>query len=176
MLMYILIGVVVLIVGILALAAMRPDEFRMERSTTINASPDRIYPNINDFRLWSGWSPWEKLDPSLKRTFSGATAGVGAAYAWVGNNKVGSGRMEIMDSTPSSRVVIKLDFLKPFEAHNTADFTIVANGATTTVKWAMFGQSPFMSKVMGLFVNMDQLIGRDFEKGLASLKAIAEST
>ncbi|MGH8429221.1 MAG: SRPBCC family protein, partial [Solimonas sp.] len=113
-----------LVAVLFAYAATRPDSFRIERSAAIQAPPEKIYPHIDDFHRWTAWSPWEKIDPALKRSYSGAPAGKGAAYAWEGNKNVGSGRMEITESSAPSRIVIKLDFMKPFEAHNTAEFTL----------------------------------------------------
>ena len=166
--------IVVLLAGVLILATTRPDSFHVERSITIKAPPDKIYAAINDFHRWGAWSPWEKLDPAMKRTFSGAESGKGAAYAWEGNSKVGEGRMEIVDSLPPSKVTIKLDFVKPLEGHDTAEFTMVPNGDATNVTWTMNGPSPFVAKVMGIFLSMDTMIGKDFEAGLANLKAVAE--
>ncbi|MFH0350442.1 MAG: SRPBCC family protein [Chromatiales bacterium] len=127
------IAVVVVIAALLMFAATRPDSFRIERSPGIKASPEKVFAFINDFRQWTPWSPWEKIDPDLKRSYSGAASGKGTVYAWEGNNKVGMGRMEIMDSTPPAKIIIKLDFLKPFEAPNTAEFTLEAKGDTTNV-------------------------------------------
>ncbi|HEY8021999.1 MAG TPA: SRPBCC family protein [Thermoanaerobaculia bacterium] len=166
--------VLVLIVALLIYAATRPDSFRVERSTSIKAPPEKIYALIDDFRGWGAWSPWEKLDPAMKRTYSGAAQGKGAVYEWSGNSKVGSGRMEITGTSAPSQVTIQLDFLQPFEAHNVADFTLEPLGDATRVTWAMHGASPFMAKLMGVFVNMDKVIGKDFETGLANMKAAAE--
>lgn len=163
-----------LIAALLLYAASRPDTFRIERSTTISAPPEKIFPLINDFHAWEAWSPWEKIDPGVKRTYSGATDGTGAIYEWLGNKDVGQGRMEIIESSPPSKVVLKIDFVTPFEAHNTVDFTLVAHGETTQVTQAMYGQSPFLSKLMGLFFSMDAMVGAKYEEGLASLKALAE--
>jgi uncharacterized protein YndB with AHSA1/START domain len=168
------IAVVVLIAGVLIFAATRPDTFRVERNTAIKAPQEKVFAFINDFNRWSTWSPWEKLDPAMKRMHSGTASGKGAIYAWEGNSKVGQGRMEITDTTPPSLVRIKLDFLKPFEAHNTAEFTLAATGDTTTVTWAMYGPSNFVNKLMSVFVSMDSMVGKDFETGLANLKATAE--
>jgi uncharacterized protein YndB with AHSA1/START domain len=164
----------VAVAAILVLAAMKPDTFRVVRSTTVKAPPEKIFPLIADFRAWSAWSPWEKRDPALKRSYGGSASGKGAVYEWEGNSKVGRGRMEIIDAPPPSRVAIKLDFLKPFEAHNTAEFTLTPRGNTTDVTWAMHGPNLFIGKVMSLFVSMDRMIGKDFETGLANLKAEAE--
>ena len=162
-----------IIAVILVLAAMKPDTFRVERSATINAPPEKIFAVLNDFREWPAWSPWEKKDPAMKRTLTGPTSGKGAAYAWQGNKDVG-GSMEIVDSAPPSRLTIKLDFVKPFEGHNVVDFTLQPTGGATRVNWAMHGPAPFMSKVMQVFMNMDRMVGNDFEAGLSNLKALAE--
>ncbi|MEQ1686097.1 MAG: SRPBCC family protein [Burkholderiaceae bacterium] len=166
--------VVVLIAGVLVFATTRPDSFRVERSVTIKAPPEKIYPYFDDFNRWAVWSPWEKLDPAMKRTFSGAPTGKGSVYAWQGNSKVGEGRMEILESSPSSKLLIKLDFIKPFEGHNTAEYTLTSSGDSTRVTWSMYGPSTFVTKLMGVFVSMDSMIGKDFEAGLANLKAAAE--
>jgi Polyketide cyclase / dehydrase and lipid transport len=163
----------VAIAGVLGLAARRPDTFRMQRSASINAPPETIYPLIADFRAWNGWSPWEKLEPGMDKTFSGAASGAGAVYAWAGK-KVGEGRMEITSASPPSALTIKLDFLKPWKAHNTTTFTLQPRGGATEVTWAIEGPAPFINKVMGVVLNMDARIGKDFDSGLASLKAIAE--
>jgi Polyketide cyclase / dehydrase and lipid transport len=166
--------VVLAIAVVLVLAASKPKTFRLERSTAIKAPPEKIFPFVNDFRRWMAWSPWEKLDPNLKRSYGGAESGTGATYGWEGK-KAGTGRMEIIEATPSSRVLIKLDFLKPFEAHNTAEFTFTPQGDGTRVDWAMYGPNRFIGKVMSTFVNFEKLVGKDFEKGLAALKANAET-
>lgn len=171
---YILIGVAVLLAALLGYAATKPNTFRIQRAASINAAPDRIFEEINDFHRWMDWSPWEKLDPALQRTFSGPQAGVGTIYEWEGNKKVGKGRMEILESSAPNRIVIKLDFIKPFEAHNTTEFTLQPNGNATNVNWAMLGQQPFMFKVMTVFMNLDKMIGKDFEAGLANLKGLVE--
>ena len=167
--------VVVVIAGVLAFAATRPDAFRVERSVSIKAGPDKIFPYLDDFNRWAAWSPWEKLDPSMKRSFSGAASGKGAAYAWEGNSKVGSGSMEITEASPPGKIVIKLDFIKPFEGHNVAEFTLVPGGDSTTVTWAMHGPVPYMAKIMQMFFSMDRMVGGQFEQGLANLKAAAET-
>jgi len=164
----------IVIAAVLIMAAAKPDTFRVERSAIVNAPADRVFPLIADFREWLKWSPWEGRDPALKRTYSGADRGKGAAYAWDGNKNVGSGRMEILEVTSPSNIVIKLDFLKPFEAHNTAEFTMQPQGGATNIVWVMHGPAPFMSKVMQVFMNFDRMIGKDFEMGLANLKTISE--
>ncbi len=174
MLKIVLIAVALPVVAVLAYAATRPDAFRIERSAVIQAPPEKVFAFINDFRRWTAWSPWENIDPQLKRSYSGAASGKGTAYAWEGNNNVGSGRMEITESTLPSKILIKLDFLKPFEAHNTAEFTLTPAPQGTTVRWAMYGPSPYVSKLMGVFMNMDRMVGGQFEQGLANLRAAAE--
>ena len=159
---------------VLILAARKPDTFRVERTVLVKAAPETIFPLIEDFHQWQSWSPYENRDPALQRSFSGAERGKGAVYAWNGNKNVGSGRMEILDAPPPGKVVIKLDFLKPFEAHNTAEFTLLPQGDTTNVTWLMHGPAPFMSKVMQVFINLDKMIGKDFEIGLANLKRLTE--
>jgi uncharacterized protein YndB with AHSA1/START domain len=165
--------VVMAIVVILLFAASKPATFRLARSTFIKAPAEKIFPLVNDFRRWTAWSPWEKLDAELKRDYGGAGDGKGATYGWQGR-KSGAGRMEIIESTPYSRILIKLDFLKPFEAHNTAEFTFTPEHDGTRVDWAMYGPNVFMAKLMSIFVSMDKLVGKDFEKGLAEMKAAAE--
>jgi hypothetical protein len=164
----------VLIAGLLVYAATRPDGFVVTRSANIQASPEAIFPLINDFRRWTAWSPYEQLDPEMKRTLSGAESGKGAAYAWDSKGKAGTGRMEITDAVVPSRVSLKLDFEKPFRANNTVDFTLMPTGGNTAVTWAMRGSRPFVAKLMGVFMNFDTLIGKDFEAGLANLKRLSE--
>ena len=159
---------------VLVLAATKPNSFSVQRVTSIKAPADKIFPLINDFHQWGTWSPYENKDPAMKRTFSGAASGNGAVYAWDGNNNVGSGRMEILDASAPSKIVIKLDFFKPFEGHNTAEFTMLPQGDATTLTWRMHGPAPFMSKLMQVFMNLDRMIGKDFEVGLASLKQLTE--
>lgn len=160
--------------GVLGAAARKPAVFTVSRSMDVAAPPQVIFPLIDDFRHWVTWSPWEKLDPGMKKSHTGSERGPGAVYAWEGNGKVGAGRMEITRTVPPSSVSIKLDFLRPFKASNTTEFTLDPVGDGTRVTWAMQGPSPFMNKVMSVFVNMDRLIGKDFEAGLANLKAEAE--
>lgn len=166
--------VVVVVAGVLVYAATKPDSFRVERTATIKAPPDKIYAEIANLHGWPAWSPYEKKDPDMKRVFSGAESGEGAVYAWDGNKDVGQGRMEIVAATSPSKIAIKLDFIKPFEGHNMAEFTLVPSGDSTTVTWAMYGPSPYVAKVMGTFFDLDKMIGTDFEAGLAALKTIAE--
>jgi uncharacterized protein YndB with AHSA1/START domain len=160
--------VVLLVVGVAAvvlLAATKPDTFRVERAASIKASPEKIFTLLNDFHRYVAWSPYEKL---------GATSGKGAVYSWESSGKAGIGRMEIADTSPPSKVRINLDFVKPFEASNVVEFTLEPKGESTNVTWAMHGPSPFFAKVMHVFFNMDGMVGKDFESGLANLKALAE--
>lgn len=171
-----IVGAVLLatIAVILVYASTRPDSFRVERSTAMNAPPEKIFPYIEGLKRWAEWSPYEGRDPAMKRAYSGADSGTGAVYEWDGNDDVGKGRMEIVDSTPPHRVVIKLDFLKPFEGHNMAELTVEPKGGQTIVTWAMYGPSTFMTKLIGTFMDMDDMIGRDFAAGLAKLKTVVE--
>jgi hypothetical protein len=170
-----IIGVVlvVAIAGILLYAATKPDSFRVQRVVLINAPSDKVFPLINDIKAWTAWSPYEKKDPAMKRSYGAVTAGKGATYAWDGDKNVGQGSIEMIESGPR-KIVIKLDFLKPFEAHNMGEFLLEPKGDSTSVTWATYGPSPYISKVIGTFINIDDMIGRDFEKGLADLKATAE--
>jgi uncharacterized protein YndB with AHSA1/START domain len=159
---------------VLILAATKPDTFSVRRAATVKASPERIFSLINDCHQWGSWSPWEHKDPAMKRTYSGADSGKGAVYAWDGNKNVGSGRMEILEASLPSKIVIKLDFFAPFEAHNTAEFTMLPQGDATNLTWVMHGPLVFMAKVMHVFIDMDKMIGKDFEAGLANLKKLTE--
>ena len=166
--------VVVVVLGVLGLAAFQPETFTVQRQINVSAPPDKPFALVNDFHRWGEWSPWEALDPAMKRSHAGPTSGPGAIYQWEGNKAVGAGRMEITGAQPATRVEIKLDFLRPFEGHNTSVFTLAPQGAATTVTWTMTGPMPFVSKLMSVFVSMDKLIGKDFEAGLANLKVAAE--
>ena len=177
--MFEIIAIIAIIIAIaiavvLILAATKPNTLLVQRATSIKAPADRIFPLINDFHQWRTWSPYENKDPAMKRTYEGTGSGKGAVYAWDGNNNVGSGRMEILDAQAPSKITIKLDFFKPFEGHNTAEFTMLPQGDVTNLTWTMFGPAVFMSKVMQVFMNLDHMIGRDFEVGLANLKRLAE--
>lgn len=165
--------VVVLVVALLAYATTRPDSFRLERQTTIKAPPEKVFANLNDFKLWGAWSPWEKLDPAMKRSYGASTAGKGATYSWA-SDKVGHGGMEITEANAPTALKLKLDFTKPFEAHNQVEFTLKPQGDSTQVTWAMFGPMGFMNKLFGVFMSMDKMVGKDFEAGLADLKAVSE--
>jgi uncharacterized protein YndB with AHSA1/START domain len=170
--------IAVAIAVVLIIAVAKPDTFSVQRATSIKAPPEKIFAWINDFHAWTSWSPYENKDPAMKRSYSGAASGKGAVYGWEGNKNVGSGRMEILDSSMPSKIVIKLDFFTPFEGHNTAEFTMLPQGevtnGTTNVVWLMHGPASFMSKVMQVFMNLDTMIGKDFEAGLANLKRLGE--
>ena len=164
----------IIVISILGFSATKPDTFKIQRTAMIKASPEKIFPYINDLHQWGAWSPWEGLDPALKKTFSGTPSGKGAIYEWDGNDKVGKGRMEIEETVPSSKILIKLDFFEPFNAHNKAEFSLQPQGKETLVSWTMYGPNPYISKVMSTFVSMDDMVGKDFETGLANLKSITE--
>jgi uncharacterized protein YndB with AHSA1/START domain len=164
------------VAALVLLVARKPDTFRVERSLVIAAPAAKIFPMINDLHAWETWSPWAKKDPASKAAYSGARDGVGAAFAWDGNRQVGKGRMEITASEPVRRIAMRLNFEKPFVGENHTEFTLEPEGAATRVRWVMTGASPFAAKVMGLFFDMDTAIGKDFEAGLASIKAIAEKS
>jgi uncharacterized protein YndB with AHSA1/START domain len=166
--------VVLLIAGVLILAALKPDVFRVERSASIKAPPEKVYALINDFKAWTIWSPWEKKDPAMKRSYGAVTTGKGATYGWDGNNNVGQGSMEITDAVAASKIELKIDFVKPMEGHNTIVFTLTPQGEMTQVNWSMQGSTPFIGKIFHVFMNMDKMVGGDFEAGLANLRAAAE--
>jgi hypothetical protein len=163
----------VLLAAVLVLASLRPADFRIVRSTTIQAAPAAVFGRVNDLRLFQDWSPWAKLDPGMKLTFSGPSTGVGCASAWEGNNKVGAGRMTITESRPAELIRMRLEFLRPFQATNVTEFIFRADGNHTALEWSMTGRHNFVSKIFCLFMNMDRMVGRDFERGLAQLKALA---
>ena len=167
---------VVAVAAVLLYAASRPDTFRVERAASIRAPADRVHALIADLHRFNTWNPYEKKDPNLKGRYRGADSGLGAAYDFEGNQDVGKGSLEIVESTPPTRVAMKLDMAAPFEAHNLVEFTLVPRGDATEVTWAMRGPSPFVARLVGVFMNMDAMIGRDFEAGLANLKALAERT
>jgi|688.fasta_scaffold360113_2 hypothetical protein len=167
---------VLLIGGLAIFISTRPDQFVVQRSIAIKAPPAPIYPLIADFHKWGTWSPYERLDPKMERRYAGNESGLGAKYIWDGNEKAGSGTMEIIEAVPPSKVAIRLDFSKPFEGHNIAEFKLEPKGEETNVSWSMSGPSSFMMKFVGLFMNMDQMIGRDFEIGLDNLKNVVEKS
>ena len=162
-------GLLVLVGAVLAVAATRPDVFSVRRGASIQAPPERIYPLIADFERWGEWSPYEKKDPGMKRSIQGRV------YAWEGNSDVGAGRMEIVEAAAPSKLRLKLDFSRPFEAHNMVEFSLERKGDATRVTWDMQGPAPFISRLIGLFLDMDAMVGKDFEAGLANLKTIAEA-
>lgn len=176
MLMLILIGLGVVISLSVVLIRSRPDSFRIIRSATITAPAETVFEQVNNLRNWQEWSPWENLDPNAKKTFQGPQAGVGAALAWSGNSKVGEGRMAIVQSHPHDRVVFDLEFLKPFKANNVAEFQFTPRGNQTLVKWSMSGENDFVGKLFGMFINCEKMVGAQFEKGLAQMKSLAETT
>ncbi|MBM3343221.1 MAG: SRPBCC family protein [Betaproteobacteria bacterium] len=176
MLKTILIVIALVFVALIGFAMTKPDDFKIERKANIKAPPEKVFAFLNDFKQWGAWSPWEKKDPNMKRNFGANTSGKGATYAWDGNKDVGQGSMEVMESTPPSRLAIKLNFVKPFEASNAVDFTLTPAGGGTEVTWAMEGKNNFMSKLMQVFMSMDKMVGPDFETGLANLKAAAEKS
>jgi uncharacterized protein YndB with AHSA1/START domain len=169
----ILLVLLVAIVGVLGYAATKPDTFRVERKAVVPAPPDRVYAMIEDFHRWGEWSPWEKLDPAMTRTHGGPAKGLGATYAWKGNDDVGEGRMEITEATAQGRVVIKLDFIDPFESSNVTTFTLTPVNGGTEVIWRMEGPMPYVSKLMDTVIGMDRMIGKDFEQGLANMQGVA---
>jgi len=167
--------IAVAVIGLLIYASTRPDSFRVQRSITIKAPAATIFPQVNDLRAQQSWSPWEAKDPAMKRAYSGEQSGKGAKYEWQGNKQVGHGGMEIVESTPPTRVLMKLDFITPFPANNMAEFVLEPKGDSTVVTWAIYGPSLFMSKLMGVFMSFDTMIGKEFETGLAKLKAQMEN-
>jgi len=162
------------IAAVLILAATKPNTLRVQRAIGIKAPAESIFPLIADFHQWRSWSPYETKDPAMKRTYSGAESGKGAVYAWDGDKNVGSGRSEILEASAPSKIVIKLDFFTPFEGHNTAEFTMLPQGDGTHLTWLMHGPANFMSRLIQVFINLDNMIGRDFEAGLANLKTLTE--
>jgi len=170
----VLLIIIAVVAALLIYGALSPADFSVVRSASYKATAAKVFSNINDFHNWSAWSPWEKMDPNLQRTFTGASSGVGAKYAWVGNKKVGEGSMEITRSEPARNMQLDLHFLKPFQADNVTEFTLTPDGNQTNLKWEMRGKRPFMFRVMGLFMSMDKIVGGDFEKGLNNLREIVE--
>jgi len=171
----ILLTAAIIAILLFVIIAGRPDEFTVMRSAKISAPPEKVFPHVNELKKWDAWSPWAKLDPNCKITFEGPAAGSGASYIWSGNNKVGEGRMTITESRPNELIGLKLEFLRPFKATNVAEFTFKSAGDQTEVVWSMTGKNNFFFKVFGLFMDCDSMAGKDFEKGLASLKTLAEA-
>jgi len=174
MLSKILIAVAIIVVIFLIVVALQPSDFRVVRSATIAAPPAAVFEQVNDFHKWEAWSPWAKIDPNMKDRYEGAASGPGASYAWIGNNEVGEGRMIITDSRPTDLIAIKLQFVKPFACTNDVEFTFKPQGNDTVVTWSMVGKNNFMAKAMHLIMNMDKMVGGQFEKGLATMKSIVE--
>ncbi|MSU69418.1 MAG: polyketide cyclase [Opitutaceae bacterium] len=175
MLKKILIALAVIIAGFLIIVALQPADYRVARSATISAPPAVVFAQVNDLHKWQEYSPWAKLDPAAKNTFEGPPAGTGAVFAWAGNADVGEGRMTITESRPDNLVRFKLDFVKPFASTATAEFAFQPAGNQTAVTWSMSGRKNFVSKAVCLFMNMDKMLGGDFEKGLANLKLLSEA-
>jgi len=176
MVLKILVSVAVIVGGAVALIAMQPSEFRVVRTATMRAPVSAVFAQINDFHNWQAWSPWARRDPAMKQTYEGAAAGEGAIYSWVGNREVGTGRMTLVESRPGERIRINLEFFEPFAATNTAEFNFKPEGNGTTVTWSMTGRKSFVAKAIGLVMNMDTMIGGDFEKGLAAMQSVAEAS
>jgi hypothetical protein len=170
----ILIGLAAIVVAFVAYVAMQPSEYRVARSATIAAPAPAVFAQVNDFHNWEGWSPWANLDPNAKATFEGPKAGTGAVFNWSGNDKVGEGRMTLTESRPAELIRIKLDFVKPMEGTSVAEFSFTPQGDRTAVTWSMSGHNNFIARAICLFMNMDKMLGGEFEKGLANLKAVVE--
>jgi uncharacterized protein YndB with AHSA1/START domain len=175
MLMYILIGLAAVVVVFLIIVSRQPNEFRVTRSAVISAPPEAVFTHVNDFHNWEEWSPWAKRDPSCANAYDGADAGAGAKFSWDGNKEVGQGKMTIMESTPHKLIAIRLEFLKPFKATNTAEFKFEPEGAGTKVTWSMFGKNNIMGKIFHMIMDCDKMVGKDFEQGLANMRRVTES-
>jgi len=175
MLKKILIALAAIVVVFVAVVAMQPSEFRVARTATISAPAPVVFAQVNDFHKWEAWSPWAKLDPAATATFEGPTAGPGAIFRWAGNHEVGEGSMTITESRPTDLIRIKLEFLKPFAATNTVEFTFKPEANQTAVTWSMAGRNNFIAKAVCLFMNMDKMVGGNFEKGLAQMKSVVEA-
>lgn len=173
--MKILIALAVVVIALVGVVAVQPSGFRIARTTTISAPPPAVFAHVNDFHKWEAWNPWAKLDPAMKQTYEGASAGTGAIYTWAGNREVGEGRMTLTESRPTELIRIKLEFLKPFKATNTAEFTFKPEGDRTVVTWTMTGEKNFIAKAVGLVMNVDKMVGGQFETGLARMKSVVEA-
>jgi len=171
----VLVALVVVVVGLAIVIAMQPSEFRVSRTASVAAPAPLVFAQVNDFQRWPAWSPWAKIDPAMKQSYEGASSGAGAVYAWAGNHEVGEGRMTIVESRPSDLVRIKLEFFKPFAGVSTAEFTFKPEGQQTVVTWSMTGRTTFVTKAVHLFLNMDKMIGDNFESGLTRIKSLAEA-
>lgn len=176
MLKTIFVALAVILIVLAIVIATRPDEFRVSRSAVISAPPATVFTHVNDLHKWNAWSPWAKLDPAARESFEGPPAGTGAVMKWAGNNQVGEGSMTITESRPNELIRFKLDFLKPFAATSTAEFSFKPEGDTTTVTWSMAGHNNFIAKAIGLFMDCDKMVGGQFEQGLAQMKSVAEAT
>jgi hypothetical protein len=174
MLKKILIGIAALIAIFLIVVALQPSDYRVTRSATMAAAPGTVFDQVNDLQKWRAWSPWEKIDPDMERTYDGPSAGEGAKYAWAGNSDVGEGNMTITESRPSDLIRVKLEFLKPMSSTADTEFTFKPDGDQTAVTWTMSGKNNFLAKAFCLFMNMDKMIGGQFEDGLANLKSVVE--
>lgn len=175
MLKKILIGLAAVLAVFAVIVALQPSEFKVTQTANISASPSVVFAQVNDFHHWAAWSPWERLDPQMQRSYEGAPAGTGAVYGWVGNKDVGEGRMTIIDSRPSELIKINLEFIKPFAATSLTEFAFLPVNDQTQVTWTMTGKNNFIAKAMCMFMDMDEMVGKDFEKGLAQLKAVSEA-
>jgi uncharacterized protein YndB with AHSA1/START domain len=172
----ILIGLAVVVVAFLGLVAMQPSDFRIARTITIDAPPAVVFAQVNDFHKWEAWNPWATIDPAMTQAYAGAPAGPGAVYTWAGNSEVGEGRMTVAESRPNDLIRINLEFLKPFAGSSVAEFTFKPEGDRTAVTWSMTGKNGFVGRALCVFMNMDKMIGGQFEKGLAQMKRTAEAT
>jgi hypothetical protein len=175
MLQVILLALIAIVVVFGGIVAMQPSQFQVARSTTVFAPAPAVFAQVNDFHKWESWNPWGKIDPALKQTYEGAPSGTGAIYTWMGNSQVGEGRMTLTESRPNDLIKIKLEFLKPFASTSLAEFTFKPEGDQTLVTWSMIGQCNFIAKAVHLFISMDKMIGGQFEKGLATMKAVVET-
>lgn len=171
----ILFAIIATVIVFCVVVQMQPEDFKITRTASIAATPDKVFAQINDFHKWDAWSPWAKLDPNMKTTYSGPDSGAGASYSWTGNDQVGDGKMTITESHPSEHIKIDLEFIKPFAAKNVTEFMIKANGDRSDVTWTMTGKNNFIAKAFNLMMDMDKLVGGDFEKGLSQMKTIVEA-
>jgi len=175
MLIKILIAIAVIFIVFVVIVALQPSEFRVARSAAMSAPAPAVFAQVNDFHKWEAWNPWAKIDPAMKQTYEGAPAGTGAVYTWAGDKEVGEGRMTIIESHPSELIRINMEFFKPFAGTSIAEFTFKPEGNQTVVTWSMAGKNNFMAKAIHLFMNMDKMIGGQFDKGLAQMKSVVEA-
>jgi uncharacterized protein YndB with AHSA1/START domain len=176
MLIKVLLGLAAVVAVFIVLVVMQPSDFRVARSTTIAAPPSAVFAQVNDFHKWEAWNPWAKIDPAMRQTYEGPASGPGAVYKWSGNSEVGQGKMTLVESRPNERIRIRLEFLKPMAAVNTAEFMFEPKGDRTSITWSMTGRNNFPAKAIGLIMNMDKMIGGNFEKGLNDIKSIVENS